>query len=327
MSEDAMAGVFRPEPVIRLSRDMRAAAVALGDEEARFLVSSYYNLQGHRIASGNQVKAIERGGGDVPHSVLLWLAAQNQTLEDQVKGALDVYTRGHAVGAWLRGQVGVGPVLAAGLLAHLDIKEHGATVWKWYRFAGLDPTSRWEKGQKRPWNAELKRVCWLLGESLCKVSGREGAFYGKLYRLRKAYETRLNESGAYREQAEARLRTRAPGGDTVARKALEAGRLPLGQIHERSKRYAVKMLLSGLHMVWHWEEHGRLPHLPFAVGRDRGTGGGHMTAIAAHGIDGALAQACAAAGYISGDAALEHVMAYWKVGPEALVVPERPEDG
>ena len=52
--------------------------------------------------------------------------------------------------------------------------------------AGLDPTVTWGKGERRPWNAELKVLCWKLGDSFVKVSNKEGALYGRIYRERKA---------------------------------------------------------------------------------------------------------------------------------------------
>ena len=56
-----------------------------------------------------------------PHSTLKWLADMNRTLEESIKSALDVYSSASSVGRWLRSQKGIGPVIAAGFLAHLDI--------------------------------------------------------------------------------------------------------------------------------------------------------------------------------------------------------------
>ena len=72
-------------------------------------------------------------------------------------------------------------------------------------YAGMDPRSTWEKGQKRPWNAQLKVLCWKLGESFVKVSGNEKAFYGRIYKERKALEMAKNEAGEYAAQAAAKL--------------------------------------------------------------------------------------------------------------------------
>lgn len=53
---------------------------------------------------------------------------------------------------------GIGPVISAGLLAHIDI-HRAVTVGHIWRFAGLDPSVKWLKKTKRPWNAGLKVLC------------------------------------------------------------------------------------------------------------------------------------------------------------------------
>ena len=180
------------ESVVALSRDLRKAAATLSDLEARYLVDAYYQMQDQRIRADNQLRSM----GEEPHDVLVWYGRQSETLENQVKGALDVYSKHHPVGPWLRSVKGVGPVIAAGLLAHIDITK-APTVGHIWRYSGLDPTSKWGKGEKRPWNASLKVVCWKLGESFVKVSGKEDAYYGHIYRQRKDKESAANEAGAF----------------------------------------------------------------------------------------------------------------------------------
>ena len=95
--------------------------------------------------------------------------------------ALDAYSGGPLAGRWARSIVGIGPIIAAGLLAHIDIKQ-APTVGHVWRFAGLDPTLKWTTKTKRPWNGALKRLCWLIGESFTKVSNNPGDIYGKIIR-------------------------------------------------------------------------------------------------------------------------------------------------
>lgn len=248
------------ESVKALSRDLRKAAKTLSDIEARFLVDAYYQMQDQRIRSNNQLRSM----GEEPHDVLTWFGAQSEVLEDQVRGALDVYSHNHAVGTWLRGVKGVGPVIAAGLLAHIDINK-APTVGHIWRYAGLDPTSKWEKGKKRPWNASLKVLCWKLGESFVKVSGREDAYYGKLYKERKELETASNEKLAFVSQAQEILATKKIGKDTDAYKAYAIGKLPPAHIHARSKRYAVKQFLADLHHEMYVTILKKEPPLPYPI--------------------------------------------------------------
>jgi hypothetical protein len=242
----------------RLSRDLAVAATTLSVDEVRFLVDAYYTMQADRIRSDNQVRAL--GESQEPHSVLVWLAEQSGTLERQIHRALDKYSASQPLGEWARSVVGIGPVIAAGLLAHIDI-ERAVTAGHIWRYAGLDPTIKWEKGQKRPHNASLKTLCWKIGESFVKVKGNPADVYGKLYAERKAYEAAKNAAGDYADQAAAML-VRRP---THAQKATYAqGKLPDGHLHARAKRWAVKMFLS------HYYEMGRklagLPVVaPFAI--------------------------------------------------------------
>jgi hypothetical protein len=257
----------------RLSKDLRAAAATMVDDEARYLVDAYYIMQDQRIRASGQLRAMK----DEPNAVLGWVEDQASGMELQVKAALERYAKAHKVGSWLMAQVGIGPVIAAGLLAHLDIHK-AQTAGAFWSFAGLSTqevetdsgdklllTKRWEKGTKRPFNATLKTLCWKIGESFVKVSGNENAFYGRLYAERKALETERNERGDYARQASHKLATTKIGKTTDAYKAYSVGKLPPAHIHARAKRYSVKMLLSHLHEVWYEIEFGEKPPKPFAI--------------------------------------------------------------
>src|SRR5262249_14923791 len=118
------------DPLKRLKKDLAAAAKTLSDAEARFLVDLYYQVQGLRIASQNQVRSIGQGvagraleeadpKAKEPHAVLGWFTDNTKMLESQIVRALDVYSNQNIVGRWAKSIVGIGPVLASGLLAHL----------------------------------------------------------------------------------------------------------------------------------------------------------------------------------------------------------------
>ena len=249
-------------PLRKLSRDMINAGEELSTGEARFLVDSYYTMQEGRIRSNNQIRALTES--NEPHDILQWLAVENRMLEESIKLALDLYSDHHPVGGRMRTVIGVGPVIAAGLLAHIDItraKTAGA-IW---RYAGLDPTSIWKKGEKRPFNASLKTLCWKLGESFVKVSGNEKSMYGKLYRERKEVEVAKNEAGDFADQAEAKLAKFNIGKTTDAYKAYSTGKLPPAHVHARAKRYAVKMFLAHLHEIWYEIELGEKAPVPYVM--------------------------------------------------------------
>lgn len=156
------------ESIKRLARDVKSAAVTLSHQEARFLVDTYYGMQDERIRADGQVRAMEKS--EEPHSVLSWLSDQSTTLENQIKRALDAYSASHPLGEWARSIYGIGPVIAAGLLAHIDIAK-APTAGHIWNFAGLNPDVKWEKGKKRPWNATLKLLCCLPGTVITTQNG------------------------------------------------------------------------------------------------------------------------------------------------------------
>jgi hypothetical protein len=248
------------EPIKRMSRDIAIAAKTLSDDEARFLVDAYYMMQDDRKRSHNQVRAL--GESAEPNSVLNWLAEQSETLEKQIKRALDQYTQGHVMGAWMRQVHGIGPVLSAGLLAHIDI-EKAPTVGHIWSFAGLDPTKQWEKGQRRPWNAQLKTLCWKIGQSFMKFSNDEDCVYGHLYKERKAYEIARNDRGE--NEVVAKEKALKVGKTTDAYKHYSIGKLPPAQIDARARRYAVKQFLSDMHGAWYTIHYGKEPPLPYPI--------------------------------------------------------------
>lgn len=281
------------EPLARLSRDLKMASITLSHDEARFLVDAYYQMQENRIRSAHQVRSLAES--EEPHDVLKWLENNSHTLEESIKAALDRYSTAHKIGRWARSIRGIGPVLAAGLIAHIDIKK-APTAGHIWNYAGLNPSVEWERGQKRPWNAALKTLCWKIGESFVKVSNNENDFYGHVYRDRKVMETERNLSGAYAEQAAETLRKKRIGRETdayqwysgaltpdVARKIIEtsppagtarkrAGEpgsgvpmLPPAHIHARAKRTAVKLFLSHLHHVWYEIDTGTKAPVPYAL--------------------------------------------------------------
>ena len=112
-----------------------------------------------------------------------------------------------------------------------------------------------------PYNIELKKMCYLIGESFCKVSNR-GSLYGQIYKERKALETMKNERGDYKEQAEKLLSEKNYSKDTDTYKFLSQGKLSPGHINERAKRYAVKIFLTHFfECCWIYTHHTEPPVL------------------------------------------------------------------
>jgi hypothetical protein len=270
MNDDAQAQPQAPpDPmhefqasIERLTKDMRNAAITLSTQEARFLVNAYYAMQRDRIRADHQSHKL--GEAEKPHTVIDWLGDQRGTLEKQVARALDAYSGSKPLGQWARSITGIGPIIAAGLLAHIDITK-APTAGHIWRYAGLDPTTKKAAGTKLPWNADLKRLQYLIGESFVKVSGNASDVYGQVYKARKEYETARNEAGAYADQAATALAEKKWDRTTDAYKAYITGKLPLARVHMRAKRYAVKLFLSHYHHVAYQLHHGTAPPKPYIL--------------------------------------------------------------
>ena len=201
----------------------------------------------HHARGPQAHRSQERALGDSlePHSVISWLANQSQTLEREIVKALHAYASNHLMGDYLYGIYGVGPVLSAGLLAHLymgkwcghaDCRGHTArqcqvrqddpkrkpklaphafipvwacpTVGHWWAYAGIagDGQRPWKRGQKRPWNAELKTILWRLSDVLVKFHNNEKCYYGIKYAERKDIEVTKNNNKQFAHIAADRLK-------------------------------------------------------------------------------------------------------------------------
>jgi hypothetical protein len=250
------------EPIRRLTRDLREAARTLTKSEARYLVDLYYTVQRQRIRSANQIRASKEAGE--PNALLHWAEGNFLVTERGCKSALDAYTSSTVPGRWLKSIHGIGPVIAAGVLAHIDI-ERAATAGAIWRFAGLDPTVKWGKGQKRPWNAQLKVLCWKAGLSFVMQRASEKDVYGKLYEVQKQRYLERNEAGGFAAQAAEALVEKKYGEDTQARKHYEAGHYPPARMDMMARRWAVKLWLAHVHHVMFEDRFGTPPPKPYVV--------------------------------------------------------------
>jgi hypothetical protein len=271
------------EIINNLIKDLRKAQTILTDNEARYFVDLYYQMQEFRKAVDNQIRSIEKPTFfdeegkkresteeelaayiPEPHDNMIVMSDIVTTLETRIKVMLDVYSDHSPVGIWCKSITGIGPVIAAGLLAHIDITKCPTAGHIW-SYAGLNPEQKWEKGQKRPWNAKLKVLCWKIGQSFVKVSNNPNDVYGKLYQQRKAYEQQKNENKEYSDQAARILESKKIGKTTEAYKWYSQGMLPPAHIQQRAERYATKIFLSHLHEYWYEQHYGMKPPAPYPI--------------------------------------------------------------
>ena len=242
---------------LRLSRDLREAARLISPKQQRLLVDLYYQIQDNRKATANQLRAAQ----EEPNAWITFLTTFMQRMEKLAAGALDIASNQQAVSVWAKSVLGIGPVLAAGLAAYIDITKTPSVSSLW-SLAGLNPTAVWERGQKRPWNANLKVLQWKISDSFMKFHNHEHCFYGHVYAARKQQEVARNEAGLFQAQAEKTLTNRAIK-DKATRAIYEAGKLPAGRLELRARRVAVKLFLSHYWQVAYYEHYQALPRGPY----------------------------------------------------------------
>lgn len=287
----------------KLDKDIKLAAEKLQDREARYLVDQYYQLQDIRIRSAGQIRSVKQSSDSEkdqePHIVLEFVLGQSELLENNIRIALGIYASHRITGAWSQSITGIGPVISAGLLANISMEHWECmepkiirikrkpkdrctqekpcsqachlkptnTVGQIWKYAGLDPTTKWNKGEIRPWNASLKTLCWKIGQSFVKFSNHPKQFYGTIYRNRKEYEILNNEDGKYADQAREILENKKIGKDTDAYKYYTQGKLPPAHIQRRAERYTVKLFLSHWHQVAYFEKFGNPAPAPYVIER------------------------------------------------------------
>lgn len=204
------------------------------------IVELYYDCQEHRKRHAAKKRTEEKRELDK------WFDDYLQFGEVLIQKKLQkwVETGAPAESQWAYGVYGIGPVLAAGLAAHIDVTkaDSPSAVWK---FAGLAPGfDKRVKKQKLPFNGRLKTLCWKVGDSFVKFSGQEECFYGKIYREFKAEEIRRNESGHYKEAAAEQLRIKDWKDDTITKARLLEGKLSDKHLDMKARRRVVKIFLT-----------------------------------------------------------------------------------
>ena len=163
--------------------------------ELKLLEQTRVSLEKLRIQMGNRISALERGTDDATDEIALTyqrIYEASQGWEEEVESLLARQVRAHPVwDYWLKHVKGVGPGLAAQMLALLlpPLPDRGPSTW--YKAAGLIveehdglnrlPRARAGGGkiQHHPW---LRRCLWLLATSFVRVGG----YYREVYEDRKA---------------------------------------------------------------------------------------------------------------------------------------------
>jgi hypothetical protein len=211
------------EALHKLDRDLRQAATKLGKRELRYLVDVYYQMQRYRIASAAQWRGNEENAE--PNRVFAWTSDNMMAMENNIVRALHEVGKNYIVGKWALSIYGIGPVITAGLLAHIDIRI-AKTYGHIWRFAGLDCTVQWmnkEDCEKliRSHNPGVEELSFEDVQNLCKVLGRSYADTGVVIRDLFGHEV-ADELNASPDKAPELVEVIEHGGTVTIEKAAKA---------------------------------------------------------------------------------------------------------
>jgi hypothetical protein len=227
--------------------------VTLKQRDIAECVELYYDVQTLRIQHANRERT--EPASELVKWLDFWMHAGESVIQSKLKQWIES-DDSPSEAKWSYHQIGIGPIIASGLAAHIDVTRADSisAIWK---FAGQCPGfDRKVKGIKLAYNARLKVLCWKMGESFVKVSGKEGATYGRLYAEFKSEEIKRNESGFYRAAAQRELeKKKFKAEDSVTKKRLLAGMLSDAHLHARAKRRAIKIFLSHYYVIARQSRH------------------------------------------------------------------------
>lgn len=117
-----------------------------------------------------------------------------------------------------------------------------------------------------PYNTKLKTIMYLIGDSFMKRSNNPNSLYGRLYKNRKAYEQFRNERGDYAEFAAKCLANKNFQKKEV-KEIYESGKLPLGHIDMRARRWAVKIFLHHVFEIMYMDKYHKAPPLVWPIAK------------------------------------------------------------
>ena len=128
--------------MMKLDKDLQTAIGKMGRGAVRALVYLYYLFQEDRKRTANQLRALKEKNEE--SAVIEWFVKCANTREKITKDTLERYAETQRIGRWTMSLFGFGPVIAAGLPAHIDLTR-APTVGHIHRFGGVCPDQVWHR--------------------------------------------------------------------------------------------------------------------------------------------------------------------------------------
>jgi hypothetical protein len=120
-------------------KDIRNAAVDMSVREARFMIEDFYRWVGLAQASKDHRRILDKE--DLTNYSVGFMSKQVRNMRDQYRLFLDIWSEQYPAAKWAKSIRGIGPVIAAGLAAYIDI-DKAKSISSIWRYAGVDPNSR-----------------------------------------------------------------------------------------------------------------------------------------------------------------------------------------
>ena len=156
------------------------------DNDLRALVDFRTQIQKQRIAISNRLDALAREADEAESTTsALWERwfYELQDIEGRIDKDIESITGDYPIIALMCEVKGVGKLLAAQVVAHIDISRapHVSSLWRYagYGVDGEGERDRLQKGVKAPYNKGLKTICWKVATSFMRSNSPYREIYDK----------------------------------------------------------------------------------------------------------------------------------------------------
>jgi hypothetical protein len=251
----------------------------------RELADAYHEVQRLRISMGNRKAAVEAKKDSLPPGEgQLWtlLEERLREQEDRIAKDLPEAVLDHPIGPWLMAVKGIGPTLAAKLIAYIGDARRFSTPSKLWRYAGYavidGKAERMIRGERAHFSPILKVALYNVATSFLKTESPYRALYDGAYEyyLRerpqwsgcRSCHSDLGECKAPKVHSKLSARSKTTGWNT-------------GRVSQAAKRKMLKVFLVNLWEAWYRMLGTTIPVRPYVIddpsGRLKAQGEVHTT--------------------------------------------------
>jgi len=160
----------------------------LKNAELRIFVESFYDMQKLRIAVESRIRSYTSAGLIKyinPEPTMVKLKGAEKEIEKEITTLIKQHPLWKAFFVDVKG---IGPIMAAGLIAWRDDISKARTISAFWKYHGLSPTQgKRQKGEKLDYNPKAKTHAWKCGMQLLKAKGAYSKIY---YEAKVKYEER-----------------------------------------------------------------------------------------------------------------------------------------